>query len=99
MIHLLAQVSAPTVPIMHNTCNKGGDIMSRKIFRIVPNGSMWSIKYNGDVQSSHQLKSLAIESGRRLAIANQPSQLVIHKSDGTIETEYTYGNDPYPPKG
>lgn len=73
--------------------------MARKVFHVVPNGSMWSVKYNGAIQSSHYTKAAAIESGRRLAIANQPSQLVVHKSDGTIETEYTYGDDPYPPRG
>lgn len=73
--------------------------MARKVFRVVPNGTNWQVKYNGDVLSNHSLKANAIEAGRKVAIANQPSQLVIHKADGTIETEYTYGNDPYPPKG
>jgi hypothetical protein len=27
------------------------------------------------------------------------SQLVIKKADGTIQTEHTYGEDPYPPPG
>ncbi|MFH6681001.1 DUF2188 domain-containing protein [Clavibacter michiganensis] len=34
-----------------------------------------------------------------MARANQPSQLIIHQSDGTIEDERTYGNDPFPPRG
>jgi hypothetical protein len=73
--------------------------MARKVYHVVPNGTNWQVKHNGQVFSNHILKSAAIESGRQVAIANQPSQLVIHKADGTIETEYTYGNDPYPPVG
>jgi hypothetical protein len=46
-----------------------------------------------------EVKQDAIDSGRRVAIANQPSQLVVHRADGTIEVEWTYDNDPYPPKG
>ncbi|MBL8121997.1 DUF2188 domain-containing protein [Candidatus Saccharibacteria bacterium] len=73
--------------------------MARKVYHVVPNGTNWQVKHNGQVLSNHILKSAAIEAGRQVAIANQPSQLVIHKADGTIETEYTYGNDPYPPVG
>lgn len=65
----------------------------------MPHGTNWQVKYNGDVLTSHYTKDPAIQSGRGYAQANMPSQLVIHKADGTIETEYTYGNDPYPPKG
>lgn len=28
-----------------------------------------------------------------------PSQVIIHKADGTIEDERTYDADPFPPKG
>lgn len=73
--------------------------MSRKVYHVVPNGSNWQVKSNGMVLSNHYNKEAAIVSGRSLAMANQPSQLVIHLANGQIETEYTYGQDPYPPKG
>jgi len=44
-------------------------------------------------------KQDAIDRGVELAKANQPSQLIIKRRDGTIEDERTYGNDPYPPRG
>jgi hypothetical protein len=28
-----------------------------------------------------------------------PSQLIVHTADGKFEEEFTYGNDPFPPKG
>jgi hypothetical protein len=73
--------------------------VARKVYRVVPASDMWQVKHNGGILSSHYTKQAAIDSGRLVAKANEPSQLVVHKSDGTIETEWTYGNDPYPPQG
>ena len=33
------------------------------------------------------------------ALVKEPSQVVIHKRDGTIQSERTYGNDPKRTKG
>jgi len=71
----------------------------RNIVGVLPMNYDWKVTFNGSLSSRHVLKSTAIETGKSLAKANQPSQLIIHKADGTIETEYTYGNDPYPPRG
>lgn len=73
--------------------------MSRKVFHVVPNGTNWQVKHNGGVLTSHYTKEAAVEKGRAYAKANEPSQLVVHKADGTIEYEYTYGDDPHPPRG
>jgi len=73
--------------------------MARKIYHVVPNGTNWQVKHNGQVLSNHYLKTEAVSAGQRAAKANQPSQLVVHKADGTIEYEYTYGGDPFPPAG
>ena len=75
--------------------------MARNIYDVSPNGELWIVKKRGStwVSSNYVRKADAIEYGKTVAKANQPSQLVIHKADGTFETEYTYGNDPYPPAG
>lgn len=73
--------------------------MSRKIFRVVPHGTNWQVKHNGEVLTNHTNKDDAIAKGRAYALANKPSQLVVHKADGTIEYEWTYDDDPYPPRG
>lgn len=73
--------------------------MARQVFRVVPYGSNWQVKHNGNVLTNHYTKDAAIDKGRAYALANQPSQLVLHKADGTIQQEWTYGDDPYPPKG
>ncbi|MAU84026.1 MAG: hypothetical protein CME34_19580 [Gordonia sp.] len=73
--------------------------MARNRYWVVPAGSNWQVKYLQRVLSTHILKSQAIDEGRKVAKANQPSQLTILKQNGQIETEYTYGDDPYPPPG
>ncbi len=44
-------------------------------------------------------KKGAIARGKELAKSGPLGQIKIHKQDGTIHTEYTYGKDPYPPEG
>jgi hypothetical protein len=72
---------------------------TRKRYEVVPAGTNWSVKHAGAVLSNHALKSAAVDAGVKVAKANQPSQLLIHRADGTIEDERTYGDDPFPPKG
>ena len=43
--------------------------------------------------------SLSAEDRATLSKNQELGQVVIHKQDGTIQTEHTYGKDPYPPKG
>lgn len=73
--------------------------MARKVYRVVPNGDQWSVTHAGSSLSNHYTKPPAVSAGQAAAKANVPSQLVVHKADGTIEYEYTYGDDPFPPRG
>jgi hypothetical protein len=75
--------------------------MARKRYHVVPNGSDWKLNQEGSSMSlfSHPTKSVVVDKGRQVAQANHPSQLIIHTQDGRIETEHTYGKDPYPPPG
>jgi hypothetical protein len=73
--------------------------MARKVYRVLPAGTLWELKHAGNVLYSHDNKDPVVSRGQRTAKANEPSQLVVHRADGTIEYEYTYGDDPYPPSG
>lgn len=78
--------------------------MARIVYRVAPNGTKWTVKRDGVLQTSHDTKAEAVDTGstaarREWEIFKRPSQCVIHRADGTIEKEWTYGNDPYPPKG
>ncbi len=61
----------------------------------------WKIKREKSthVESAHPTKAKAVGRGRQMAKVQRPSQIVIHKKDGTIQEERTYGNDPFPPRG
>lgn len=72
---------------------------TRKKYWVVPNGSQWQVKHEGTLLSTHWLKETAVDEGRRVAKRNTPSQLLIMRKDGTIEKEFTYELDPYPPIG
>ena len=75
--------------------------MARTKYHIVPSGDDWAVKKQGAARASslHATKEDAIVAGRTLALANQPSQLIVHGRDGKIQNEWTYGNDPFPPRG
>lgn len=61
--------------------------------------SCWKVRHNLRTLSTHVVKDDAVDAGVKVAKANQPSELVICRMDGTIEDKRTYGDDPYPPKG
>lgn len=72
---------------------------TRKVFRVQYISQRWCVRHEQRTLSTHVTKDTAVTEGTKVAKANQPSQLVVHKMDGTIEFEYTYGGDPFPPVG
>lgn len=75
---------------------------SRKTYHVTPapDGG-WRVKAEGAsrASSTHEKKADALDSAKDLA-KNQPlGQVIVHRGDGKIQTEYTYKKDPYPPKG
>jgi hypothetical protein len=74
--------------------------VARKKYFVSPTGNGdWKVTHRGDTLETFANKEDAIDFGRTIAKANEPSQLVIQKGDGSFETEYTYGDDPSPPLG
>ncbi|GAB3179318.1 uncharacterized protein DUF2188 [Micromonospora palomenae] len=73
--------------------------MKRNEYHVVPNDGSWKVEQGSRSLGSYDTKHRAVEEGRKVAHANEPSQLVVHTADGKIETEYTYQNDPFPPAG
>jgi len=74
--------------------------MTKKSHHVVPapDGG-WNVKKGGaDRASKHfEIKKDAESYARKVSV-NQKSELVIHKSDGTIQKKDSHGNDPHPPK-
>ena len=74
----------------------------RKVYHVTPDSEGgWDVEKEGGQRPSGHFdkKSDAIDRGKELAKSGPLGQIKIHKQDGTIQTEYTYGKDPYPPKG
>jgi hypothetical protein len=81
-----------------------GDLMmaKRDKYHVVHKDDKWKVeKEQGKRASSvHDTKAEAEKAAKELAKSQpNPSQVIVHKMNGTIQTENTYGNDPFPPKG
>lgn len=82
----------------------------RAVYRVLPSARTtgWAIQWPtgkvSDGRPQHAVKAYCIAKARAAAIEcwfdhGIPSQLVIHKADGRIQTEHTYGKDPRKTKG
>lgn len=73
----------------------------RKIYDVSPKGNQWTVRQRGADRAigNYDKKPDAIDRAKEVAKKQPASQVVIRKQDGTIQTEYTYGDDPFPPKG
>jgi hypothetical protein len=75
----------------------------RKVYEVQPKSDgSWNVKARGGERASGNFdnKTDAIDRAKELAkAAPEGGQVIIKKADGTIQTEHTYGEDPYPPKG
>ena len=73
----------------------------RVTYTVAPDGDRWRVKKRGGSRASGTFdkKEDAVSRGRELAKAQERGQLVIKKQNGRIQTEYTYGDDPFPPPG
>ena len=74
----------------------------RKTYHVTPRpDGGWNVKAAeaSRASSTHGTKADALERAKELAKNQDLGQVVIHKKDGTIQTEHTYGKDPHPPKG
>lgn len=71
-------------------------IGNRTIYHIVPRDKGWGVKKaeSSRCSSIHRKKSTALKKAKRLAKESKPSQVKIHKRDGTFQREHTYGPDP-----
>lgn len=76
--------------------------MARKTYHVThrPEGD-WQVKAEKADRASkvEKTKAEAVEQAKKLAKVVSEGQVVIHKKDGTIQTEHTYHNDPYSPEG
>jgi hypothetical protein len=69
--------------------------MARTVFWVSPKNGNWTVKHQGGTQFKDFItKQDAIAYARNWAHANMPSQVKVQLANGSIETEWTYGDDP-----
>lgn len=67
---------------------------------VVRNGDKWSVRGEGNsrVTKNFERQSDAIDYGRGIA-RNQQKELRIQGRDSKFREAWSYGSDPFPPKG
>jgi uncharacterized protein YdaT len=68
----------------------------RKVYHVAPKDEQWEVKAEGAQRATKltDTKKEALAAAKDLAKNQKPSQVVIHRTDGTIQTEHTYEDDP-----
>lgn len=75
---------------------------ARKVYHVVPRpDGTWAGEGEGAKRASvvGDKKAEVLERTIEIAKEHPLSQVVIHKENGEFQSERTYGDDPYPPKG
>lgn len=74
--------------------------MAGKNQYVVKNGEGWGVRGEGNsrLTKSFETQGEAIGRGRQIA-QNAGSELRIQNSEGKFREAWSYGNDPFPPKG
>lgn len=69
----------------------------RTVYHVVPNasGERWVVSQEKDeFQQEYRTKEEAVNAAKERARRDEPSQVKVHKHDGNMEYESTYGEDP-----
>lgn len=67
--------------------------LPRKVYHVSSHDDGWKIQAEGSTAPVKAVgtKNEALSAARDIARDNEPSQVVVHRLDGTIQTHYTYG--------
>lgn len=67
----------------------------RKVYHVAPHEDGWKVEAEGASRATsvHPTKDEALNAGRELAKNQAPSQIVVYKKDGTVQTEYSYDEE------
>jgi hypothetical protein len=66
------------------------------IYHVMPTGARWKVIGEGTTPSYHTTEAEAVSTAREWAMTNEPSHVVIHKIDGSIEEEHLMKMDSFP---
>ena len=65
------------------------------VYHVAPHEQGWKVGIEGqDAPASvHPTKEAALDAAREIAKAAEPSRVVVHRMDGTIQNQFGYGDD------
>ena len=77
-----------------------GETVAKKNQYVVRAGNNWGVRGEGNTRLTERFdtQQAAIERGREIA-RNQGAELRIQGRDTRFRESWSYGNDPFPPKG
>jgi hypothetical protein len=77
--------------------------MDRRKYYVVLYQGEWWVNYDGERTGPYKTQALAMdaakEAAKKSAGEGYPSQVLVQGRDNQWQVEWTYGDDPYPPKG
>ncbi len=90
---LAAAVGVATAAAAGIVAFKTASGKSRTVYHLMPHKDGWQVRKDnsGKPELVREHKQDARSEARDLAHDHEPSQLVIHRTDGTIQTVHTYG--------
>ncbi|HLT62699.1 MAG TPA: DUF2188 domain-containing protein [Microlunatus sp.] len=71
----------------------------RTELHVVPRSGHWHVERGEERIATSDTKEKAVQLAREAAKREQPSQVVVHGEDGEVQDEFTYQDDPFPPRG
>lgn len=76
--------------------------MARAHYFVLSNGGSWKVQFEGKdypYGTQQEAMSAAVHAARSSGQSGHDAQVLVQGQNGQWRTEWTYGNDPYPPRG
>jgi hypothetical protein len=77
--------------------------MARAHYYVVLHEGEWKIKLNGEhygpYKTQREAIQVAVDVANKSGIQGHDAQVLVQGENHQFRTEWTYGHDPYPPKG
>lgn len=77
--------------------------MARAQYVVVLHNGQWKISFDGKHYGPYDTQKaaikVAVDTAHKAGKDGHDAQVLVQGQDNRFRTEWTYGNDPYPPKG
>jgi hypothetical protein len=76
--------------------------MARAHYYVLSNKGAWKVQLDGKdfpFETQKEAMRAAVDAANASGEGGHDAQVLVQGQDGKWRTEWTYGHDPYPPKG